>query len=92
MQEILVVLKDMPSDHAPRPDGFNGAFFKKCWHITKDEVRLCSDFANGDMDLTSNGCLITLILKKNSPKSVNDYTPISLLNYSIKFLTKLLAN
>lgn len=30
MEEILDVLKDMPSDHAPCPDGFNGAFFKKC--------------------------------------------------------------
>jgi hypothetical protein len=25
--EILAVLKDMPSYHAPGPDGFNGAFF-----------------------------------------------------------------
>jgi hypothetical protein len=30
MEEITVVLKDMPSDHAPGPDGFNGAFFKRC--------------------------------------------------------------
>jgi hypothetical protein len=27
--EILAVLKDMPSYHAPGPDGFNGAFFFK---------------------------------------------------------------
>jgi hypothetical protein len=29
LEEINVVLKDMPSDHAPGLDGFNGAFFKK---------------------------------------------------------------
>jgi hypothetical protein len=28
MEEIIAVLKDMPSDHALGPDGFNGAFFK----------------------------------------------------------------
>jgi hypothetical protein len=33
MEEFLAVLKDMPYDHEPSPDGFNGALFKKCWHI-----------------------------------------------------------
>jgi hypothetical protein len=44
-EEILAMLKDMPSDHAPGPNGFNGAFFKKCWPIIKNDiVRLCKDF------------------------------------------------
>jgi hypothetical protein len=48
MEEILAVLKDMPSDHAPGPNGFNGAFFKKCWPIIKDDIiRLCNDFSAG---------------------------------------------
>jgi hypothetical protein len=29
MEEILVVLKEIPFDHVLRPNGFNGAFFKK---------------------------------------------------------------
>lgn len=29
MEEIQAALSDMPSDHAPGPDGFNGAFFKE---------------------------------------------------------------
>lgn len=32
-EEIKAALKDMPSDHAPGPDGFNGAFMKKCWQL-----------------------------------------------------------
>jgi hypothetical protein len=94
LDEISVVLKDMSSDHAPGPDGFNGAFFKKCWPIIKDDViRLCRDFGNGNLNLESiNASLITLISKNNNPQIVNDYRPISLLNYSLKFLTKLLAN
>jgi hypothetical protein len=35
MEEIIAVLKDMPSDHALGPDGFNGAFFKKWWPILR---------------------------------------------------------
>jgi hypothetical protein len=94
LEEITAILKDMPSDHAPGPDGFNGCFFKKCWPIIKEDViRLCRDFANGSLNLESiNASLITLIPKKDNPQTVNDFRPISLLNYSCKFLTKLLAN
>jgi hypothetical protein len=65
---------------------------KKCWPIIKDYfVRLCNDFASGHLNLESiNASLITLIPKDN-PQGINDYRPISL-NYSLKFLTKLLAN
>lgn len=93
-EEIAAVLKDMPRDQAPGPDGFNGALIKKCWDIIKaDFVRLCRDFEAGNLDISSiNGSLITLISKMDSPQTVNDYRPISLLNYSIKLLTKLLVN
>jgi retron-type reverse transcriptase len=39
-----------------------------------------------------NGSYVTLIPKNSSPASVSDYRPISLLNTSVKVLTKLLAN
>lgn len=31
--EIDATIKEMPLDHAPSPDGFNGFFMKKCSHI-----------------------------------------------------------
>jgi hypothetical protein len=94
MEEITTVLKDMPSDHAPGPDGFNGAFFKRCWPIIKNDIlRLCKDFADGNLNLESiNVSLTTLIPKKDNLRTVNDFRLISLLNYSLKFLTKLLSN
>lgn len=94
IEEIDAVLKDMPMDHAPGLDGFNGVFIKKCWLLIRDDfIRLCRDFHSGNPDISSiNGSLITLIPKKDHPQTVNDYRPISFLNYSLKFLTKLLAN
>jgi retron-type reverse transcriptase len=39
-----------------------------------------------------NGSYVTLIPRNSSPDSVGDYRPISLLNTSVKVLTKILAN
>jgi retron-type reverse transcriptase len=39
-----------------------------------------------------NGFFITLVPKKDNPRTVNDYMLISLLNSSLKLLTKILAN
>jgi retron-type reverse transcriptase len=69
-------------------------FYKKCWPIIKhDFVRLFLQFAEGDMNIQSiNGSHIVLIPKKDSPQTVNDYRPLSLLNSSLKLLTKIIAN
>jgi hypothetical protein len=36
-EEMDLVVKRMPVDKAPGPDGFNGLFMKKCWHIIKHD-------------------------------------------------------
>lgn len=93
-EEIDKVVKEMPSDRAPGPDGFNGCFLKSCWHIIKEDFyKLCFDFYEGNLDLQSlNSGFITLIPKVQSPESANDYRPITLLNCYLKIITKLLAN
>ena len=93
-EEIEGIVKHMKTDKAPGPDGFNGLFLKKCWHIVKEDfIRLCNDFHGKCNNLESiNGSFMTLIWKKQVPETVNDYRPISLTNTSLKFLTKLAAN
>jgi hypothetical protein len=35
LEEISYVVKNLPNNHAPGPNGFNGLFIKKCWDIIK---------------------------------------------------------
>jgi hypothetical protein len=93
-QEIDLVVSNLPIDKAPGPDGFNGKFMKSCWHIIKhDFYRLSQEFHEHNIPLQCiNDLLITLIPKKTSLETPNDFRPISLLNSALKLLTKLLAN
>jgi hypothetical protein len=86
------IAKDLPTDKAPGLDGFNGHFFKKSWSLIKYD-RLCRDFCDHTADLKSiNYSYITLVPKKPNPEKVTDFRTISLLNSTMKFLTKLLPN
>jgi len=92
--EIDLVVRNLPSDKAPGPDGFNTDFVKKCWPIIcQDFYKLCDDFHSGDICLQIiNESLITLVPKHDNAIKVADFRPISLLNTSVKIVTKLLAN
>ena len=93
-EEMDEVVKHMPVDKAPGPDGFNGLFFKRCWHIiSADFYYLAHAFHEGTAVLDNiNSSFITLIPKKLSPEEVGDYRPISLTSMGLKFLSKMAAN
>ena len=92
--EIDLLVRKLPVDKAPGPNGFNGLFIKKCWNVIKEDFyKLCEDFFSLLVNLESiNSSFITLVAKVHSPETVNDYRPISVLNMDIKLLTKLLAD
>ena len=51
-EEINEILKHLPLDRAPGPDGFTGLFVKKCWHIIKEDfLNLITDFYEGRISL-----------------------------------------
>ena len=92
--EIDNIVKNMPNDKAPGPDGFNGLFLKKAWPIIKEDFyKLCDDFFEGIVDISGiNRFYITLLPKTTNPETVNDYRPISLMNISPKLISKLVAD
>jgi hypothetical protein len=67
---------------------------KKSWEIIKNDfIKLAMDFYYVNMNLASIiAAFITLIPKVNSPETMNEFRPISLVSMPLKFITKLLAN
>jgi hypothetical protein len=92
--EIDIIVKSLPRDKSPGPDGFNTDFIKHCWPMVKDDYySLCEGFFHHQICLRSiNGSYITLVPKKDDAQKISDFRPISLLNTSVKIITKLLAN
>jgi retron-type reverse transcriptase len=92
-EEIDAVVADLPNNKSPGPDGFNGEFLRKCWNlVAPDFYKLCEEFYNGSLCLRSiNSSFITLVPKIDNPRLSGDFRPMSLLNSSIKVITKLLA-
>jgi len=89
-EEIDGVISDLPLDKSPHLDGFNNEFIRKCWSfLAHDFYDLCEAFHSGNLCTRSiNSSYITLIPKMEGPSRVNDFRPISLLNSSMKIITK----
>lgn len=94
-QEVWVVIKALPPDKAPGPDGFTNRFYKSCWAIIKQDVMAAVGAIHaGDARKLHlvNSAYMVLIPKKDDPKGVGDYRPISLVHSFGKLITKIMAN
>jgi hypothetical protein len=93
-QEIFMALSEMGSTKAPGPDGFTVLFYKKYWHIVKEEVlsSIWDFFGNNNLLKEQNHTFIALVPKKLGASSVHQFRPISLCNVIYKIIFKILAN
>jgi hypothetical protein len=93
-EEVNQALAQMHPLKSSGPDGFGGCFFQKHWLVVGDEVRQSVlDILNHEsFDPGINSTFITLVPKKASASTVNDFCPISLSNVNYKLIAKVLAN
>jgi hypothetical protein len=94
-EEVWAVIKELPQDRAPGPDGFIGLFYQKAWATIKQDVMaalLKLYVGDGKGFNRLNQALITLIPKKPDTIIVRDYRPISLVHSFSKLFSKIIAN
>jgi hypothetical protein len=95
VSELKAAVHEMHGERAPGPDGFIGAFFKKCWAFLSEDLLEAMDLMHslkGKYWNLMNTASIVLLPKKNDPVDARDYRPISLMHSAAKILCKLLSN
>lgn len=80
MKEVKEAVFSMNKDKALDLDGFSMHFYHVAWDVLKDDLmKVFAEFyERGIMSIGMRSTFIDLIPRKEGPKELSDYTPISL--------------
>lgn len=93
-EEVWAAIRAMPSDRAPGPDGFTGAFYKTSWPLIHQNVMdAVHAFEQGSTRSLGrlNNALIALLPKKVGASCPADFRPITMIHSFAKIISKVLA-
>ncbi|XP_059289278.1 uncharacterized protein LOC132042777 [Lycium ferocissimum] len=90
IEEIKSAVFTMNGDSACGPDGFSGTFFQICWNIVGTDVfNIVKAFYEGfTLPKSITYTNLVLLSKKNDVETYADMRPISLSNFIIKVISR----
>jgi hypothetical protein len=94
-EEVWTVIKGLPSDKAPGPNGFTARFFQSVWPVIKHDVISAFDaFWCLTMQHlhNTNDAFMVLLPKTVNAKIIKDYRSIAFIHSIGKLIAKVLAN
>ena len=91
--ECTNVVNCLKTNRSPGCDGLTPEFYKSFWGDVKDLVidSLNEGYAQGELSYSQKRGVIKLLHKKGEKTNLDNYRPISLLNYDYKICTAVLA-
>jgi len=91
--EIKEAFFSLNGDGAPGHDGFGGHFFQTYWSIVKvDVINVVMEFFTSSwLPPNFNSNALVQIPKSPNADTVDQYMPISLANFKLKIITKVIA-
>ncbi|XP_042487610.1 uncharacterized protein LOC122067831 [Macadamia integrifolia] len=91
--EIKKAMWELDPDISPGPDGFPGAFFRRCWHIVEKEVSNAVRFffSSSYMPQGVNNNFFVLIPKVDGADNLGNFRPLCMGNFFCKIITKVMA-
>jgi hypothetical protein len=94
-EEVWSVIRSLPPDKAPGPNGFTACFLQVAWHVIRHDLMSAFD-AFWSMDGRDfhkvNEAMMTLIPKTCEAKGIKDFRPILLIHVVRKLFSKVLTN
>lgn len=94
-EEVIETIKFLKLGTSPGPGGFSVGYYRKCGHaLSFFMARSFSSLRDGvPLDRDLNSAYISVIPKPGKDVSeISNYHPISLINNSLKIMTKILAS
>ena len=93
IEECTQVIKNLKSNRSPGCDGLTTEFYQCFWNEIKELVidSLNECYCLGELSFSQKRGIIKLLYKKGEKNNLDNYRPITLLNYDYKLCTAVLA-